>query len=218
MECERGYMDNYYETCLKNIQDLLEKNAETKALALLDEELRLPYVPEPYFSKFKSIRDGIRIDQQPASKYFENLDEIDVALRSHEALQHKAMISLERVNLRSEIEWMRLWLKDPLIEDWIKKQLLFFSLSQEINAIFECSIQSEEHLINMSELENPYSSLTYTKTLKDLKDMLESKNPSMLILCEMELNQNIMDAFPFKLDNLDAKEIVRTVEGYLSIN
>ena len=211
-------MDNYYETCLKNIQVLLGKNEESKALTLLDEELRLPYVPEPYFTQFKSLRDGIRIDQQPASKYFENLDEIDVALRSHEALQHKAMISLERVNLRSEIEWIRLWLKDPLIEDWIKKQLLFFSLSQEISTIFECSIQGEIRQINMSELENPYTSLFYTKTLKVLKDMLESKNPSMLILCEMELNQNLMDAFPFKLENLNPKDIISQVEKYLGIN
>lgn len=212
---ERKSMNNYYETCIDSIHTLLNEGKQREALALVDEELRMPYVPEPYFSQLQIIRDSVRIDTAPSSKYFEDIDELDEALRGNELLQHKAIISLERMNLRNEMTFVQKWLVDECIEDWIKKQILFFLMDQSIDAVLQLKLKMTDHVINTAQLENPLLSDAYQSCVLQLGDMLESENPSLLILCLGALEQRVLDAFPIPIDDLRAEEILDTVNTYL---
>ena len=84
-------MNNYYETCLLTLNELIESGETRSALELVSKELGMPYVPEPYFTQFNQIRDSIILDSRPSSQYFENEDEINFALMGNEALQYKAL-------------------------------------------------------------------------------------------------------------------------------
>lgn len=208
-------MNNYYETCMDSIQSLLDEGNTREALELIDEELRMPYVPEPYFTQLQSIRDSMRIDTTPSSKYYEDIEDLEEAFRGNELLQHKAIISLERMNLRNELSHIKKWLVDEYIEDWIKKQILFFLIDQSIDMELHLKLKMTEHVIDTSQLENPFESKSYQSCVLQLGDMLESENPSLLILCLGVLEQRVLDAFPVPIKDLKAEEILDTVNTYL---
>lgn len=208
-------MNNYYETCLATLNELIQGGKENEALSLVSQELAMPYVPEPYFSKFEAIRDHIVIDRSPASRYFEDVESIGAALLGNETLQHKALISLERMNLRQDIDTLLLWFKEPLIPDWIKKQLLFFAMEQDLNLEVEINLDSKDHVLNLKDLKNPFATQSFVNCEKELRDILESHNPSMLLLCVSHLETKALEAFPLSKVEFKASDIVLEVESYL---
>lgn len=208
-------MNNYYETCLLTLNELIDNGQTKEALELVSKELEMPYVPEPYFSQFNQIRDSIVLDSQPSSQYFEDEDEIGFALLGNEALQYKALMSLERMNLRSLESKLRQWFKDPIIADWIKKQLLFFMMEQDFHLEIELVLNSQEHLLNIKDLINPFSTKAFVECENTLRDKLESHNPSLLILCVSHLEQLALNAFPFKVIDINADTIIDEVKSYL---
>ena len=209
-------MNNYYETCLKTIQSLISDGNRSEALQMIDEELSMPYVPQDYLNQFELLRDSLRVDKKPHQKYFESIDEIVEGLRGNDLLQQKSLMSLERMNLRAELDDSKEILLDEKLPDWIKKQILFFLMGQNINQSVEVYVNGSKHIINIATLENPIESQAYQKCILELRDALESWNPSLLILCVAELDQRVMDSFPLSLTTLDAQDIIDTVNGYLN--
>ena len=209
-------MNNYYESCLKTLNELISQNQEDQALTLVLSELAMPYVPQPYFSQFEAIRDSIVIDRNQGSAYFDDLDDISFALKGNDALQHKALISLERMNLRVAMDDLKRWFADSLIPDWIKKQLLFFMMEQELKENVFIKFKDKEIEVNSGTLRNPFNSSGFIECEKELVSLLESHNPSLLLLCKAHLEQSALDAFPFTEVSLDAKQLVDQVESYLS--
>lgn len=207
-------MDNYYDTCIKEIEGLINDGDAVAALALLTRELDLPYVPEPFFSKFQSLLNEIVVDQRPKSQYFETVEEIDQALMGNEALQQKAILSLERMNLRQEMTWCRSVLVNSGIQDWIKKQVLLFMMEQEFTGEFEIVIDGHKEIIQMVDLLHPQASESYQKCVNALHDELESHNPSLLLLCIGELDYMALESFPHALKSIDARSVIERVESY----
>lgn len=208
-------MNNYYETCLLTLNELIESGETRSALELVSKELGMPYVPEPYFTQFNQIRDSIILDSRPSSQYFENEDEINFALMGNEALQYKALMSLERMNLRSIEASLRTWFVEPLIPDWIKKQLLFFMMEQSYFLEVHIKLNSEDHFLNIKDLINPFSTEAFVQCETSLRDKLESHNPSLLILCVSHLEQLALNAFPFKVIDVDCDAIITEVKSFL---
>lgn len=210
-------MNNYYETCLATLNDLIESGKQKEALDLVSQELRMPYVPEPYFSQFEGIRDAIVVDQRTGSQFFEDVEEIGLALKGNEALQHKALMSLERMNLRSIQDSLSRWFMDRIIPDWIKKQLLFFLMEQDLNLEIQIELDSKKHLINTADLKNPFASEAFVQCELALRHRLESHNPSLLILCVSQLEQMALSAFPLGEGVFVAGDIIAEVERYLGV-
>ena len=208
-------MNNYYETCLLTLNDLIERGKELEALDLVSKELSLPYVPEPYFTQFSRLRDSIVIDSRPSSQFFEHQDEIGSAFLGNEALQHKALMSLERMNLRSMEASLRSWLGDSLIPDWIKKQLLFFMMEQDFNLELQILINEKLHLLNTKDLQSPFSSKSFLLCEHELREKLESDNPSLLILCVSHLEHLALSAFPFSKLEVSSDHIISEVKSFL---
>ena len=209
-------MNNYYETCLTEIRQAISDNKLSDALRILDEELAMPYVPSPYNETFVSLRDSIRIDTSPQSKYFEDIDDIENALRGNDALKLKAIISLERMNLRVYLEEIQQLLSDITIDDWMKRQILIFLIDQDINQEIRVSIIGQHVTLNPKNLMNPIGSKEYLETLNYLEDKLESDNPSLLMLCVAELDQLTLENFPIGNTKIDGELIISRVSEYLN--
>ena len=206
-------MNNYYETCLETIQTHIKENNLKEALRMIQEELSLPYVPEPYYSTFLNLRDGIVIDDKPKAQFFETVDMIEHAFYGNEALQIKAILSLERMNLRMHLDWIKRLLQDDLLDPTIKRQLLFFMMDQDIQGTYAVSLKGVE-TVTIESLRHPFDSDTYRQCESDLKEALESSNPSLLLMCMSELESDVMEYFPLQKDTLDAKAIIERVKSY----
>lgn len=209
-------MNNYYETCLNDIRLAINEGNITLALKLLDDELNLPYVPQPYFDTFVTLRDSLRIDTEPNAKYFESLDAIHDALKGNDSLKLKALMSLERMNLRAHLDEIEGILMDDVIDDWMKRQVLLFLMDQDINHSFEILLDSKSITLNPRLLTNPIGSQEYLRAYDYLTQLLESDNPSLLMLCIAELDESVMKAFPFELESIDGSEIMERVRSYLN--
>lgn len=209
-------MDNYYEMRLSEIRHAINENNFESALSLLDEELNMPYIPQPYHDAFKSLRDSVRIDATPHAKYFESIEEISEGLLGNDALKLKAIMSLERLNLRAYLNEIESILSNKNVDDWMKRQILIFLIEQNINRDLNLYIAGDLILLNPSTLENPIGSKEYIDAYEFLIEKLESENPSLLMLCIAELDQMIMENFPIHRIVINAEEIIERVNQYLN--
>ena len=205
-------MNNHYEMCLTKLDELLQKGQKAQALALVQEELSMPYVPQDFLDKFEKIRDQIVVDQRPHSQYFEDAHEIGVALHGNGALKEKALMSLQRMNLRFEMELLSEVFEDIRIEDWIKKQCLLMLMQQEINTQVRVCFSNNTELIDTASLVNPIGSEAYMACRHVLIEKFESDNPSYMFLCLEMLDMNAMDSFPNNNFEFDASAIIAKVE------
>lgn len=209
-------MDNYYEMRLSEIRLAISENKFENALVLLDEELNMPYVPQPYLDEFKTLRDSIRIDTAPQAKYFESIEDIGEAFLGNDALKLKAIMSLERLNLRAYLNEIEIILSNQNVDDWMKRQILIFLIDQNINRDLKVHIAGDLINLNPSTLENPIGSKEYIDTYEYLIEKLESENPSLLMLCIAELDQMTMENFPVHRIVIKGEEIIKRVNQYLN--
>lgn len=213
---ERIRMNNYYESCLEVIRQCIADENHAEALTLLDQELSMPFIPQPYDQVFRDLRDNLRIDRNPKARYFESMEEVFDALKGNDALKQKALISLERMNLRAVLNDLEDIMRDKLIDDWLKKQLVFYLMEQNIDVSIDVRLNHKMYTLEIRKLKNPIGSEAYLQTVASLRDMLESVNPSLLMLCIDELDQKVLEAFPEEAQNIDAQSILDTVNRYLN--
>ena len=137
-------------------------------------------------------------------------------MKGNDALKQKALISLERMNLRAVLNDLEDIMRDKLIDDWLKKQLVFYLMEQNIDVSIDVRLNHKMYTLEIRKLENPIGSEAYLQTVASLRDMLESVNPSLLMLCIDELDQKVLEAFPEEAQNIDAQSILDTVNRYLN--
>lgn len=208
-------MDNYYDNCILEIEDYIKDGNISMALEVVKKELDMPYVPEPYFSKFQGYLNELVVDERPRSQYFDSLEEIEAAFQGNPSLQQKAIFSLERMNLRGAYEWLSHVLLDPIIHDGIKKQILLFMMEQEIQGTYNVFMNDDVESLTIENLEHPVESEAYQQCHLELRNELESHNPSLLLLCIGELDYAALESFPHSLKRVDARKIIERVQSYL---
>ncbi len=208
-------MDNYYRECIDKITALIRNKNYTEAKQMLDVELAMPYIPQTYLEEFENLLHLLPKTSNVSSKFFEDFEEIDDAFSLDDEQKLKAILSLERMNIRPYLEVIKTYLKDELMDDWLKQQLLIILLDQGINGQFEIHFENKDSLIDLSKLEHPFKSKHYNKVYQDLVDDLEHQDPSMLQLCLQELNYQLGILFPFKHETVNAQSIKKKVYDYL---
>ena len=209
-------MKNYYEEIIAEIHQHLVENNVIEAKKLLEDELSAPYIPEPQYSEFKRLYEQIPKEEYRGSLYFQEIDEIIMALKSDELLQIKALKSLERANLKMWQAELEELLFAQEIDDWIKKQLLVLLLEQGFNGKVIVNLSKEDHEINLSSLIHPFKTKAYNACFKELEARYGMDNPSFLELCLMELNYKVSMAFPFKHEDINVDDIINQVNIYLN--
>lgn len=206
-------MENYYKECLDRIKSLSANGQLEEAKRMLEVELSMPYVPQPYLSEFQALR--YELDGQDALKpaYFLDIESIHRAFYGDQSLQAKALLSLERMNLRTVREELTTLLTSD-IADSLKRYVLLICLEQELSINMTLQLDGETITVDLDTLENPFQSEGYLQIIQELRDQLESKNPSLLELCYEELNQQMMMHFPKPMENISATSIYQRVTSY----
>lgn len=215
IQYERKSMNNYYETCLEDIKTFIRENKLSDALAMIDEELKMPYVPQPYFDEFCRLRDTLRIDTHVSQQAFDDLDDIQEALKGNERMQDKALQSLAMMNLRAVMDSIETIMTDQYIADAHKKVILKLMMQQEIQGTCEILLSGSRHRLNIGALIDPIDTVAFKSVANKLIELLESNNPSMLILCLGELEFTANDAFPLNELNDSAESILKRVKRYM---
>ena len=210
-------MDNYYEECITKVEGLIQSKEFEEAKSILEDELDMPYVPEVHLKKFLELYHSLPQENVTSSKYLDSIEEIESSLFLDEEQQLRAMLSLERLNLRPYLSILREWLISLEVDTWIKQQILVFLLEQGIEDEFQVYLEDEVQVVNTKGLSHPFQNEHYLKQVYDLKEKLEQENPSLFKLCMQELNYQVGNNFPFKHETIKAQDIMDRVDGYLNM-
>lgn len=210
-------MNNYYRECLDSIRKYLAEGNTKKALAMIDEELSMPYVPEPFRSELIELQNEHRPRNQRSSHYFWEMDEIHRALLGDETLQAKALVSLEHMNLHgSELELQEIFAGGA--DESIKRLVLMVASAQKIDYEFTISLDNQIYQINPKTIKNPFESEKYVQVCKELEKRYGDDNPSLLTLSLQVLDRCVLENYPFIEEHLSSETIAQTVASYFESN
>jgi hypothetical protein len=182
---------NTYDEILETIDQALSKGDLALALKLIDEELRLPYVPPFVYAKLQQFKEIALSAQRMNQEIHLDMSEEGILayLKQDELHQLRALEAFSVMNMRSVL---------PLVQkafDLIEKRLLKcllckLTIEQALTESFSFSDEGIRYEFIPASLTLPEDSEGILKAKAYLKRWLEDDDPSMLKLCleQMELD------------------------------
>ena len=185
---------NHYEEKIKNAKELIKKGDLKIAYDILDEEMKMPYVPKIYEEQFIEIMNNIRVDLIGESSV--HLVPRDVALEyltsGSEEQEAMALEILREHNLRYDVQILKNVLESWGPEKQILKAFLFEILAeQEIDVDINFNGLKLNPRINGSILENKL----VEETMKLIPKYFE-KNPTSESLALEEFQRFLLLTYP----------------------
>ena len=201
---------NYYEKMLEKISNLIKTSPE-EALALIEDELKAPYVPHDVLEKLKEFKSQISINN---SKDF-NLSIVTIIeyLHSDESKQCIAVEELSKLNLRDHENTISDFLlsKGSLVA---KVKLMIALHDQESNQTFSIIKDNKIFQFVPKDIILPDSSDYYLEATKVLNDYY-LKNPDMLQLAKELLYNDYILNLPEGRVLKDVKYVTSKVIRYI---
>lgn len=183
-------MSNYYEELLSEINNKIQEGSEDEAIAMIQEELRMPYVPLETEEKLVTVLDNLIKTKKAEARSEIQLseDELRAYLKGSELKQLKAVQCLCGMNLRGSLE---------LVEDYLKQNphpaaaalLIDACIEQEINEELTYIQDGTEITFIPRYREHPWESDGYKEAAAKLREWFENDNPSLLELVMQLVNQ-----------------------------
>lgn len=211
-------MNNYYETCLQNILMLIKEHKCQQALDIIQEELKMPYVPEEFNNKLIQLKKDVSISMgtKPGKNILFDEFEILDALMGNVDQVMLGLDSLSKMNLRLIYPSITDWLQEKYLSDDIKKQLIVLLIEQGFSESVDVLMGDSKHTIDLEKIGNPFMSDAFQKCFKEIHDTLEVENPSMLALAIQLLEIEVWQDFPLINREYKAQEIISKVEEYMN--
>lgn len=209
-------MNNYYETCIQEIREAISSKRYEAAQQRILEELRMPYVPEPYLSQLEALQQTLPHHSNATPRFFETAEEIEAGLRGNADTVNKALMSLNHLNIRAFWNQAEQWCLDPALDDAVKKQIVLIGMEQGLGGSLPVYLNGTRSILDLDRLQSPFENKAFLSCLSAIHDKLESSNPSLLLLCQAELETEVFTDFPFFKASYDADALITRVEGYLN--
>ena len=200
---------NYYEKMLENISSLIESSPED-ALKIIDDELKVPYVPHDILEKLKEYKSKINITRK---EFNLNIDTINEYLHSDEAKQCIAVEELSKLNLRDYEDTV----SDFLLSSGslrAKVMLMIALHDQESSHTFSIIKDNKIFQFIPKDIILPDSSDFYKESVKVLNDYY-LKNPDMLQLAKELLYNDYILNLPEGRTIKDVKYITSKITQYV---
>lgn len=186
-------MSNYYESVIFNIKNHIENDEIKEAKALLNEELKMPYIPNEYENELQRLNQIVEslLKLNEESKQI-TITQIEKYLNGNDQEQLQAVAVLLDKNLRSHID---------LIQNYLCKNPNKEAASLLIDALIEQNISNEftyicdgiEFNFIPTYLIKPYESDGFLKADNLLQKWISNDNPTMYELClQMLIHQTYL--------------------------
>lgn len=199
---------NTYDEILETIDQALSKGEIQSALNLIDEELRLPYVPPFVEAKLKQFKEIALTAQKMNQEIHLDMSEEGILayLKQDELHQLRALEAFSVMNMRSVI---------PLVQkafDLIDKRLLKcllckLTIEQALTEAFSFSDGGLRYEFIPASLTLPDDSEGVQKAKSYLKRWLEDDDPSMLKLCLDQMELESLLKLPQTVDEDEAFDL-----------
>lgn len=198
--------NNYYDSIVKKIKNLIETKEYSAAIEILTEELNQVYIPHNYEDIFHNLyneAESYIVDVEEFMPIISKQELRDLLNGSSEQ-QFAAINSLEQLNLRNYTDIISdYFLSDKLSQ--LKGRLLDLCVVQNINTYFDFKSNDEIISVNPSLLE-AVDEMDFIGYAFDYFNNHLYKNPSLINICQVALVEKVYSIFPkvFLKDNVES--------------
>jgi hypothetical protein len=213
----------YYDIISLYVSALVALNDDEKAIAILESELTMPYIPFKYANYFNETFDMlIKKKNQNAkpSNYFSSLSNEDLSTILIDGDNKDVLISaiyeLKQRNIRMFLPLIRSILKDEKKERFAKVLLLEALVEQKINEDVTFKTEQEQIDVNPSTLDVIVSDYVYDLFTKAFNNNLLQKTPSYVEYCYEVLTGYLGSIYPLTIDDDEVNLIAGAVHLYVS--
>lgn len=194
---------NYYDDILTKINDLYDKNPY-EALALIEEELRMPYIEKTYEIKLQNLYDDLKYLKKAQSK------EVDI----EEALfdDNNAFLAVEmlrKANIRNYLDIIEQYLTSKE-NDTIKTLLIALLIEQEIYQEIKLKKDGLDIVFVPNQIELPQENEVIQEITKKIEDDL-MKYPNIAIQCIDTLYAKAYLNLPFSYNESEASDLLQSI-------
>lgn len=207
---------DYYEEIAAQAKALMDAGDFDAAFALLDVELKMPYIPKQqeevlvaYYNRCRMERNA----QKPIRRA--SLDQLEDLLNGSLDEQFQAVELLRGANVRMHMEVLRDALCREklhyLVRAYLVEILIFQQLHEEITMVHE----GLEVTFIPAFVEAPMESDGALMVIEQLKEWLENEDPSFLAMCVEAFIKEAYLQLPFNIEETEAFEIALAIVAYV---
>ena len=208
-------MADYYAGLLQNIEDYMQKKQYAEAGRLVDEELRMPYVPAEVLKKLEEYQRILRpLLQSEKSLSLLPKDQLVEYLKSDSEKAYRALNSLREANVRNYLTEIQNYLKDEEGDRLMRSLLIQICHLQGINQQLAYLDRSELKTVNPAQIGDVAELAGFGQAWELLRQLLEKDSPSFLQGCHDVLIQEAYRRYPETLGN-DTEATVFSIIRYV---
>lgn len=204
----KSVKNNSYDDILNEIDDHLTKGKIKNALDLIDEELRMPYIPPFVLAKLNQFKEIAMTAQKMNTEIHLDMSEEGILkyLHQDELHQLRALEAFSVMNMRNFV---------PLVQEafnciegrLLKCLLTKLTIEQALTESFTFSDEGITYEFIPASLTLPEESEGYQEARSHLKAWLEDDDPSMLKLCLDQVELECLLKLPQSIDEDEAFDL-----------
>lgn len=208
---------HYYDFLKLYIDSLVKTDKKEEALELVLEELRLPYVPEPYFSHFSSLYVELDRSLNSEEKAFNpfNLysnDELKELLLTNEEsdILIVAINEISNRNIRLFLDEIQMFLNNNSKKNFLKVVLIESLAAQGVEGEFSFINNGINYILNPMKM----PLILEDESIEEIINIIErfdNKNKSIIEMVETLLIAYIVSIFPLNIEKKDYLALAATL-------
>lgn len=202
-------MNSYYQSLLKEVQNLMDEFSFQNAYDLIHQELAMPYVPREVEDVLESYEETCKehLNQKISSNH---MDDITYLVQGSMAQKEFAESLLIRQNLREYLPEVQSLLDSELFDEY-KGELIEALIEQKVDDPLHVEKSGMAITFVPSSIVRKQDDLTLQKTQKILDSWLSNYNPSFYNFCIRLLDQEILEMRPFDFEGIDAIALAKSI-------
>lgn len=202
-------MNSFYQSIFDNIQALRRAGKAPLALAVIEQELSIPYVPEEIAARLEELRKEIESDQpQPVPDSAMRLDSL---INGSPAAKEKAVAVLQTLNLRNYHDQVQKLLNDPMLLDEFKGELIRELIRQRIEEPFSISKDGLDFEFVPSLITPDYKDPTLVQVRKLFEDWLGGSFVLSEDFAGQLLEQEVLETLPLSFEEVDPRSLAASI-------
>lgn len=208
---------NYYWLIRYKIEALIESNQLQKALVVVQEELKMPYIPKDYVEYFETLGQQLNNQVKLSQKkdYFKNLTNEDFSLMLlSEQDETNLLVLVEQFNHRNAralIPTVSSFVGLSYVANYIKMALLEILHDQAIDQEFVLTNKGKTIKINPLQLEPLFQQEGFKQAIKLIDGFSNSITISQKEIAYELLISYLADNFPIRVDAKTQPSLVAAV-------
>jgi hypothetical protein len=208
---------NYYWLIRYKIEALIESNQLQKALEVVQEELKMPYIPKDYVEYFETLGQQLNNQVKLSQKkdYFKNLTDEDFSLMLlSEQDETNLLVLVEQFNHRNAralIPTVSSFVGLNYVANYIKMALLEILHDQAIDQEFVLTNKGKTIKINPLQLEPLFQQEGFKQAIKLIDGFSNSITISQKEIAYELLISYLADNFPIRVDTKTQPSLVAAV-------